>query len=134
MVLITGGKYQGKLDFVLQNGGYTYDDVFDFALINTIEYASMDYREKKVWYNLEEYVRSLTVIGITPEQIEKMVIDICDKYPPEAIIISEVGAGIIPMGKNENTFREVTGRVSVHLGQMAKEAFRITCGLQVRLK
>jgi len=136
MVLITGGRYQGKLESVLKGVAYRTDDVLDFSHLNSPEYAheNIDYSKKKVWYHLEDYVRSLTMSGADTSQLEKMVRNLYEKYKPEVVIISETGSGVIPMDKYENLYREVTGRISVYFADKADEVYRVVCGLQMKIK
>lgn len=136
MILITGGKYQGRLKCALEISDYTGDDVFDFAKLDSIEYVSknIDYKNKKVWYNLQEYVRSLANNEIESVQIEMMVKKIVANCNPEIIIVAEVGAGVIPMNKKDNLFREASGRLSAFYAGEADEVYRVICGLKTKLK
>lgn len=136
MIVITGGKYQGKLKCVYEVYDCTEEDVFDFAKINSREYAEggMDYRTRKVWVNVQEYVRMLALSGTEEFQLEKMVKKLIENNNPEVLVISEVGAGVIPLDAKDVIFREVTGRLAVLYADKAEEVYRVICGLTVRLK
>ncbi|MDO4188001.1 MAG: bifunctional adenosylcobinamide kinase/adenosylcobinamide-phosphate guanylyltransferase [Lachnospiraceae bacterium] len=136
MILITGGKYQGKLRRALEMGRYSEEDYFDFNKVNSPEYVNrqINYADKKVWYNIQEYIRILAYQGTEALQIESMIKKLVDKHNPEVLIIAEVGSGVIPVNKADNDFREATGRVSVYFAEEAEEVYRIVCGMKVQLK
>ena len=134
MILYTGGRYQGKLNAVLSGGGYTDEDVYDFAKINVREYAEVDYRKKRIWYHLDDYIRFLLINGTDGSQTETMIRKLIDSGKPEVVIISETGSGVIPMNKSDNVFREITGRISVYVAENAEEVYRVVCGIKMKLK
>lgn len=136
MILYTGGKYQGKTKCILDDGKYNEADFFDFSRINSIEYANsgIDYREKKVWLNIDEYVRSLALSGTELNAVVMTVKGLMKNCKPEIITVAEVGAGIIPINKSENVFREACGRLSVELAESADEVYRVICGIKMKIK
>ena len=136
MILITGGKYQGKLRRALEIGRYSEDDYFDFGKINSTEYVNsgINYANKKIWYNIQEYIRVLAYQGTEPSQIENMIKKIVEKHAPEILIISEVGSGVIPLSKEDNDFRDATGRLSCYFADNADEVYRVLCGMKIQLK
>ena len=136
MILITGGKYQGRLKCAFDCGNYKEEDVFDFAKINSAEYASSNknFKTCKIWYNFQEYVRSLALSGTDSWQIENMMKKLVENNNPEIIIMAEVGAGVIPMNKSDVVFREASGRLSVYFAEGANEVYRMICGIRTKLK
>lgn len=133
MIFITGGKYQGRLNLGIEVSGYDEGEVFDFAELNLMG-VSKDFKECKIWYNLQEYVRALAMQGTESYQIEKMIKNLVDNHKPEVIIMAEVGAGVIPLDKKENVFRETTGKLSVYYAERADEVYRAICGIKTKLK
>lgn len=136
MIFITGGKYQGRLKCGIEISKYGQEDVFDFARLNSKDYTynHKDFKDCKIWYNLQEYVRILAENGTEEYQIEKMIKTLVDNNDPQVIIMAEVGAGVIPIEKKEIIFREVTGNLSVYYADKADEVYRVICGIQTRLK
>lgn len=134
MILYTGGKYQGKLEASLDEGVFTYDDVFDFGQVNKPEYSQTSFADKKIWYHLEDYIRSLAMMGTDASQIESMIKRLIEDCSPEVVIISETGAGVIPISEHERSYREVCGKISVELAKSASEVYRVICGLKVKIK
>ena len=133
MILITGGKYQGKEEFALRLSGYSKSDVldlsdFDFLSINELS------DKYKIIRNLEEYVRYLSKDNEDISLIEDLVKKLIERIEPEIIIISEVGAGVVPLRENENVFREAAGLLSKYYADSAEEVYRVICSVAVQLK
>ena len=131
MILITGGKYQGKEEFALRLGGYSKSDVladFDFLSINELS------DKYKIIRNLEEYVRYLSKDNEDISLIEDLVKKLIERIEPEIIIISEVGAGVVPLKESDNRFREAVGLISKYYANIAKEVYRLICFVAVKLK
>ena len=63
MILITGGAYQGKLDYAKEEYGLTDDDVFTCEETST----AVGFDEKIV-YHFERYVLALIKAGQVPEK------------------------------------------------------------------
>ena len=129
MILITGGKYQGKEEFALRLSGYSKSDVldlsdFDFLSINEL------CDKYKIIRNLEEYVRYLSKDNEDISLVKKLI----EKIEPEIIIISEVGAGVVPLKESDNRFREAVGLISKYYANIAKEVYRLICFVAVKLK
>ncbi len=129
MILYVGGKYQGKLDIALKDLNLDSSDVFDFKTNNLNEAIS-----KRVWYGIDEYIRKLAYEEIECEKIVEEIVDILSTSNPQAIVINEVGAGVIPIEKKENTFREAVGRVTVLMAEKSDEVYSVVCGLKIKLK
>lgn len=156
MILYTGGKYQGKLLCALNDNNYTDKDVCDFdkieinqkAFINDASINSSDdvlinqlknqivleSGKKPVWTNIEELIRKMALAGFNQDQIENIITDVVRSEWPEVVIISEVGGGVIPMKKEDNIFREATGRVTVDVAKLADKVKRVVCGLTMDIK
>ena len=133
MILITGGKYQGKEEFALRLSGYSKSDVldlsdFDFLSINDLS------DKYKIIRNLEEYVRYLSKDNEDISLIEDLVKKLIERIEPDIIIISEVGAGVVPLRENENVFREAAGLLSKYYADSAEEVYRVICSVAVQLK
>ena len=58
----------------------------------------------------------------------------CEEHPDAIIIANEVGAGVVPMLKEERAFREAVGRVLCVIVQQAQSVTRCVCGIGVRIK
>ena len=140
MILYTGGKYQGKLNIAMQDNGLLTDDVFDFSCDETCDFsdkkiqADSDFAKKKIWYEVDSYIRRMAFTGLSIEDMTEKCIKLIDGFCPEIVIINEVGAGVIPMDKTENNFREAVGRVSVYAANKSEKVYRVVCGIRTEIK
>lgn len=54
---------------------------------------------------------------------------------PDAIVVAnEVGAGVVPIAKEERLFREAVGRALCIVAQESESVTRCVCGIGVRIK
>jgi adenosyl cobinamide kinase/adenosyl cobinamide phosphate guanylyltransferase len=110
MILIIGGKGQGKLDYVLQKTGLSREQV--------AETLSTD---KPVIYHLEQIVRNTPKLSV-------------DDLPDGILICDEIGCGVVPMSPEERDWRERTGRLCCAIAQRSDRVERIFCGIPMVLK
>lgn len=111
MTLIIGGSYQNKL-----------------------EWAKCRYDEKNIWNGFHVFVKESLEQGKTAEEIKSEVEKRIGGNPELVIISDEIGCGIVPVGKNDRQWRELTGRLLCLIAEKAENVFRITCGIEVRIK
>lgn len=52
----------------------------------------------------------------------------------EVVVATEVGGGVVPVGRDQRAAREAAGRLSVLLAQRAERVVRVFCGLPMELK
>lgn len=133
MIFITGGKYQGKEEFALRIGGYSKSDVLDLSDLDF--FLLNDLCDKyKIISNVQEYVRYLSNDNNDINMIEANVKELIKKCEPEIIIMTEVGAGVVPLNERDNLFREATGALSKYYADGAEEVYRVICSVAVKLK
>ena len=109
MILIIGGKAQGKT-----------------------EYARMEYgREATVFDDLQDWFREELLAGRDPEA---GIISYVTEHPDAVIICNEVGNGIVPMEPFERDYRERLGRTLIKLAKHADSVIRVICGIGQKLK
>ena len=133
MIFITGGKYQGKEEFALRIGGYSKSDVLDLSDLDF--FLLNDLCDKyKIVSDLQEYIRYLSNDNNDINMIEANVKELIKKCEPEIIIMTEVGAGVVPLNERDNLFREATGALSKYYANIAKEVYRVICSVAVKLK
>ena len=63
-------------------------------------------------------------------------IDETARFDEVDVVISSdlIGSGIVPMDAFDRCWREVTGRVLTDIAGRADEVYRVTCGIEQRLK
>lgn len=115
MMLVVGGRDNGKKDFVLSLG-YSEEDVSDSF-------------ETTIIYKLNDTVKKCLEQGIDVN--EYIIKNITNKH---IIICDEVGNGIVPMAKEDREYREAVGRVCCILAKNADTVYRVYCGIATKIK
>ena len=57
-----------------------------------------------------------------------------DLLQRRVVICNEVGCGVVPVEPAQRARREAVGRLCCHLAREAAAAYRVACGLPLRLK
>lgn len=123
MILITGGSYQGKTNYVTEHFQYEMTDG-----------AYCDYDALKIAKILKNYhklVRRLMDENIDPEEYTRVF---CSENPACIVLINEIGSGIIPMRKEERIWREKVGRCGCILAEKSSSVIRLICGIPTAIK
>ena len=58
----------------------------------------------------------------------------CAEHPGAIVVANEVGAGVVPMTREDRAFREAVGRALCVIAQKAECVTRCVCGIGVRIK
>lgn len=127
MILITGGMYQGKQEFAKEKFNLKDTEIFNFY-----ENNKLDEGNYKAMYGCENQVRNMVKMGKTPDEILEFWSNPC--YEDCILIFNDVSMGIVPLDKEERTFREATGKVATCLAGKAENVYRIFCGIPMTLK
>lgn len=123
MILVIGGAYQGKLDYVKETYGLTDEDVF------TCEEGSTAVGfDEKVVDHFERYVLALIKAGQVPERAVGMQLR-ANRYKGRIIICDDISQGVVPMDATERAWREGVGRTMVRLAGQADKVVRVFCGI-----
>lgn len=128
MVLIIGGSYQGKLDYVKKEYGITDDDVFTCEETSTA--VGFD---EKVIDHFERYVLALIKAGQVPEKAVGMQLR-ASRYKGRIVICDDISQGLVPMDKTERAWREGVGRTMVRMAEQADKVVRVFCGIPEVIK
>lgn len=120
MILIIGGAYQGKLDFVKDAFGITDENVFACGA------GEIDF-SKRCIYKIEEFTYGYPdPVGYFKAHREQ--------WKDSILILQDVFCGVVPLGAENRTWRQNTGRLAQYLSKEAAQVSRIFCGLEQRLK
>ena len=130
MILVFGGAYQGKLDYVLDKFQLSEDDVYRCSRDGEINL------DRRVIYGLEEFVYWCTENGWEAKAVLESRCDMDADVPflDKIFIANDVSQGLVPMDATDRAFREMMGRTLLHLAKEAEEVHRVFCGLGQRLK
>ncbi len=113
MVLIIGAYGAGKTEYV-RSLGYP-----DAALGEAVDDG------KPVLLHLEALVRQC------PDGADALADTLCKK---EIVVCREVGSGVIPLKKEDRTYRDAVGRLCVRLAKEAASVVRVVAGIPVAIK
>ena len=120
MILIIGGAYQGKLDYARSAFHITDEDVF------TCTGAEIDF-SKRCINHIEEFVHSNSnALAYFKAHRED--------WKDSIFVCQDIFCGVVPMGAENRTWRQNTGRLCQYLAGEAQQVSRIFCGLEQRLK
>jgi adenosyl cobinamide kinase/adenosyl cobinamide phosphate guanylyltransferase len=124
VILIFGGAYNGKIEFVKEKYKIDDEDIF-FCTNENLNF------EKKVLSGLHIFTKSCVFNDINSlETLEKNI----DLLKDKIIICDEINSGIVPVNKLDRAWREETGRVLQFLTKNADTVYRIFFGLEEKLK
>ncbi len=122
MVLIVGGKAQGKLDYVKRVLGAAPEEIARDA-----DAA----RTARVFDGCTRWVRMCLQAGEDPDARMDALLE---ENPNLVLIFDEVGCGVVPMEREERLWREKVGRMTCRLARRAVRVERVLCGLPMTLK
>lgn len=108
MTFITGGAYQGKLEFAKKELGFDDENILN---------------------ELQKKIRDMT--DMSAEEIAENILN-DDKI--KCVICDEVGCGIVPLEKTDRVWRELTGRVGCILAKKADAVYLLKIGIPRRIK
>jgi len=124
LILVFGGSYNGKLDYVKEKYNIRDEEIF-FCNGKEVDYS------KKVICGLHKLVYELRKNGENPVEFIKENI----KHLQEKIIISdEISSGIVPLEKSDRIWREDNGKCLQYLSKNSFRVIRVFCGIETVLK
>ena len=140
MILVFGGAYQGKKDFVIKELGIKEEEILDISeiakdipdknehdLVYSLEaFLAESIKTAKCVYGFDSFVRVMTVGG---RSIEKWIEENGANLKDCVIVMQDVSQGLVPMDYQEREFREENGRAMVKLAEIAEKVYRVFCGI-----
>ena len=126
MIMITGGAFQGKKEYVKNRFGFSDDEILNGG---SCELDAVFTAKCVTDYQLA--VKRLLEENADPEEFTRRF---CRENSGAVIIINEIGGGIIPLEKSERIWREETGRAGCIIAENSREVIRLVCGVPVKIK
>ncbi len=123
MILITGGAYAGKTDYVKKRYGCeiingeqcSFGNVFTAECVSNFHILVKRLIENKI-----------DVISFTEQ--------LCRDNKKLIVITNEIGCGIIPHEKSDRFWREQAGRAGCIVAENSEIAVRLCCGIATVIK
>ena len=124
MILITGGAYQGKLDYACKTFHLAQDAVFSCTG------REIDFSRRCI-YGLEEFTLACTREGADPIDYFR---EHRGDWQESILICEDIFCGVVPMDTTLRQWRQDTGRLCQYLSREAEQVIRVFCGLEQRLE
>lgn len=126
MILVTGGAYQGKLEFAKSICEK------EIPVIAEGESAGMEELEQAdIIAHFHLYIKRLME---EEKKDEETIQELIRKNPTVILEINQLGCGVVPMDAFDRSYRETVGRISCLLAQQAEQVYLVNCGIPKRLK
>ena len=124
MILVTGGAYQGKLEYAMDLWSTSKQRIAEGATCEITElfYATMI-------HDFQLCIKRLLEGGKKPEAICHLMDQMLEVNKDIVIITNELGCGVVPMEAFDRMYRELVGRICCKLAKEANQVHRVTCGL-----
>ncbi len=124
MILVIGGTYAGKTEFVKKYFKLSDADILDASEIE-------NFQNIKCIRNYHILIQKLCQEQADPLAFTEQLIQ---ENPDCIIITNEIGCGIVPIDKSERLWREACGKSSCLLAERAGKVIRILCGIPAVIK
>ena len=130
MKVVTGGRYNGKLEYVTEELGFSGSEILDLGNTDIAEALSV-MKDHPVLYHLEAFIKKAI-----PKEIDfNAVIESYVQARPDCVIVcDEVGSGIVPVKREDDEWREAVGRIMCRLACKAGGITRITYGVAEEIR
>lgn len=145
MILVIGGAYQGKAEYVKEQ----------LLAELSEQFPDTEYVVENAWHlKVKEQMKA----GIDPMDAARKLLEMTEGNPKSeggqeseksredaacgpsrkgkrlVVICDEVGYGVVPVDAFERAFREKTGRVCCYFAKEAQQVIRVVCGVGKRIK
>ena len=127
MILVFGGAYSGKLNFVTERYNIKEEEVFT---INNEGIEEIDF-SNKVIYKLHNLTYKY---ALENKDIVKYFKDNINLFKDKIIICDDISEGIVPLKKEDRLWRETTGKLLQEISKEANEVYRVFCGIPMEIK
>ena len=126
MILIIGGRYQGRLDFARERFGLADEEIY----VCPEDCAEIDLTKRCVAY-IDRFALHAVREGRAPEAFFK---EHLYELRDAILITTDISCGVVPIDAVQRAWREGCGRMNNLLATHADEVWRLFCGLPQRLK
>ena len=125
MVLVFGGAYNGKVDFVKAKFNIKDEEIFKVKDELEIDFS------KKVIKDFHKFTYNMCLHNNDiKEYLEKNI----SLFEDKIIISDDISEGIVPLKKEDRIWRETNGKALQYLSLNAKSIYRVFCGIPMVIK
>lgn len=126
MILVVGGAFQGKKEYVMQNWGLSEDMLADGRSCDRERLF-----QAKAILHFHEYLRRCLQ---EQQSIHILIQELVSRNPEVIVIANELGYGVVPVDAFDREYRETVGRTCCMLAKEAQEVHRVVCGVGMVIK
>lgn len=126
MLLITGGAFQGKLEYALKTTNLKEEEIIDGA-----DCGCKELLEKPLVNHFHLWIKRMLQEN---KDVNEWVSNMIEENPDIVIVVDELGCGIVPMDSFDRCYREATGRICCKIAKESKEVHRVFCGIGTVIK
>lgn len=135
MILIIGGRCQGKLSFarklLCSAGRDNRENDRDSIVADGAADSPDAVLQAEIVNHMELFIRQLMQSGEDTSQfVERFILE----NQSAVVIADEIGQGIVPVDAFEREYREMAGRLCQRLAAVSAEVYRIVCGVETKIK
>lgn len=124
MILIFGGAYNGKLNYVKDKYNLRDEDIY-YCNSSEINF------DKKVISGFDIFTREMTLKNLDAlDYINKNI----DKFKDKIIISDDISSGIVPIDRIDRKWRDINGKILQILSKESNKVIRIFFGIEMILK
>ena len=131
MILVTGGKNQGKTAFVKRFLNLEPEEKLPSDWMDGRNDAPEKALFAPVIFHLEELVWRLMKAGVDAESFAKRLMA---ENKAVVIVTDEIGCGIVPMEAFQREYREIHGRICQNIAAESGQVYRVLCGIAMQIK
>ena len=128
MILVFGGAYNGKLDFVKEKFNISNDDVFNIN--DDLKDLEIDYSKKVI----NKFHKLTYKFSLENKNLLQFIIENKELFKDKIIISDDISEGIVPLKKEDRTWRESNGKCLQYISKNSSELFRVFCGIPMVIK
>lgn len=128
MILVFGGAYNGKLNFVKEKFNISNEDIF--TVNNELKDFNIDF-SKKVINNFHKFTYKLSLENI--DALEYIIKNL-GLFENKIIVCDDISQGIVPLKKEDRFWRENTGRCLQYISEKSETVYRVFCGIPTVIK
>ncbi|WP_066895017.1 bifunctional adenosylcobinamide kinase/adenosylcobinamide-phosphate guanylyltransferase [Clostridium nigeriense] len=128
MILVFGGAYNGKLDFVKEKFNISNDDIFNVN--DDLKDLNIDYSKKVI----NKFHKLTYKFSLENKNLLQFIIENKELFKDKIIISDDISEGIVPLKKEDRTWRESNGKCLQYISKNSSEVFRVFCGIPMVIK
>ena len=133
MILVIGGAYQGKRDFIKETFGLREEEIFDASegdghRLKRLLRQGASLRAVTSWHFV---IKEQWEAGEDPKEALAALLRM---HPDIILTADEIGGGLIPLAPREREYREVVGHTLIFAAREAEKVYRVLAGIGELIK